>query len=78
MINVVGILMFQSFIMPQKKQRTGHDKAKTKEKKLLEAAALAVNQKSLLDCFQKCVKEDSNSANGIYVAEKLRNLDIIF
>lgn len=39
--------------MPPKKQKSGYQKVKTKDKKLLEAAATAVHQKSIQECFRK-------------------------
>lgn len=47
-----------------KKSKSGSEKLKVKNKKLLEAAATVINQTSLNDCFQKFNKKNSKSSNG--------------
>lgn len=49
---------------PPKKPKSGSEKSKIKNKKLLEVASTAVNQMSLMDSFQKSCKKSSKSTNG--------------
>lgn len=55
--------------MPPKKQKCGYDKLKSKDKNLLEAAATAVNQRSLLDCFRNCDPEKRKSVNSMLLRQ---------
>lgn len=52
----------------KRKKKSGYEKIKQKDKKLLEAAATSVNQRSLLECFPS-----SKSVNG-----RLRRLKLCF
>lgn len=56
--------------MPPKKRSSGYEKAKGREKKLLEAAGNAAGQRLLHDCFRKC-DEDSESVSIAWTTRKL-------